>query len=562
MIAGGSTERDGRRSAPTAAGAARREARGYGRNPAGEDAPVGRSPRARRRVGREWFAAALSRRATLAVAVLAAGYVAAHLATITISRLPWFDDTFFTSLAESIRHTGEYTLTISPLWLDKPVLLYGPVYLLSLAWFFDLFGVGIVQARLPGLLCGFGILAVGFHLLWRSGVRSTLAVAAMALLALDPTFHQSIHSGRTDSMALFLLLASFGLVLEARARRGRAATACCVASGLLGALGALATPRPGYLLIPMGLVLLHRWVRRPGAERAVHAVAWGGTSLACLGIWVVWAFGGVPALLSYYAGFTDTYASGGFGVRAIHTPLLAPVLILMGALLVGRPRALGHELLFFCVAGILGFYVFVKDKGTFSGLYAFFMIPFAYLALGYCLSALRDAQPRARIVRGLTLGILGGLLAFNGGIFVLRSVLELAQRDSRDPATANAVVARTIPPGSRVVGDDKYFFAVLRAGSEFQYAERGGTLAERVRYHKDVYDLQYLITSEPDTSDLVRAYSAGVPLVVVATIPAPPDSMTARWITALARSAGIGSSLTGSYQGRIFARVVPGAPPS
>jgi hypothetical protein len=485
------------------------------------------------------------------VAVLVAAYMAMHLATITISRLPWFDDTFFASIADAVRRTGRFTLEVSPLWLSQPVYLYGPVYFLTLAGVFEGLGFGLLQTRLPAVLCGFGIIAVGYLLLRRSRVRPQLAFATCAVLALDPTVHQSIHSGRTDSMALFLLLASFLLLLEARERGSVWWTA---ASGAVGALGALTTPRPGYLLIPMGLILLWRWGRKPDRRRALDVAVWGGTSVLLLAAWVAWAFGGLPEMFAYFRRFSDTYAGGGFGVRVIHAPVLAPLLMLLGAMVVVRPRALLDEAVFFYASGIVGFYTFVKDKGAFGGLYTFFMVPLVYLAIGYCLARIREAKPYARTGRYLAYGILGGLIAFNGGVFAARSTLEFLQRDGRRPTLATEVIARTIPPGSRVVGDDKFYFVVRQTGSDFQYFERGGSIEERARFHADDYDLQYLVTDQGDASPLLEAYRREMPLVPVATIEAPTDPGLARLLTRIAHWAGVGTSLEGSYAGRIFRR--------
>jgi 4-amino-4-deoxy-L-arabinose transferase-like glycosyltransferase len=486
-----------------------------------------------------------------AVGVLVAAYVAVHLATVTSSRLPWFDDTFFASISDSVRRTGRFTLEVSPLWIDGPVYLYGPVYFVTLGGVFDLFGFGLMQTRLPGLVCGFGILGVAYLILRRAGVRAVIAAGACALLGLDPTFHQSIHSGRTDSLAMFLLLASFATLQIS----GRRSAWWSASSGLLAALGVLTTPRPGYLAIPMGLILVWRWARHPSRERALQAVVWGSVSLACLAAWVAWAFGGIPAMLAYFGKFSETYAGGGLGVRAIHAPVLLPVAALLSALVVARPRALQRELVFFCLAGIAGFYLFVKDKGSFSGLYAFFMIPLAYLLVGYGLSRLADALPRNRGARLLRYGAVALLLAFNGGVFVARSLLELLQHDSREPSSAAAVIDRLIPPGSRVVGDDKYYFLARQAGSDFQYLQRGaGSEEERARFHAGPYGADFVVTAEPDTSSLLQAYKREMRLVPVGTIVSPPDGAMARMISDLARWAGIGSSLTASYEGRVFAR--------
>jgi hypothetical protein len=485
-------------------------------------------------------------------------YLAAHFATLTTSRLPWFDDTFFSSVADSLVRTGELRLRASPLWLDKPVYLYGPVYFVALGALFDQFGIGIVQTRVLGLLCGFGIVIVGYLILRHARVPTPLALLTCAALALDPTFHQNIHAGRMDSMAMWFILLAFYLMQEAGDRRGRAAVPWTFASATCAALAVLTTPRPGYLLVPMGLLLLWRWMRRRDGESAVSMVVWGGVCALLVASWIAYAFGTIPAMLEYYAGFSQDYASGGFGIRGLHAPLLVPLGVLLVAALVVRPRALGHDVVFFTLAGIAGFYLFVKDKGTFGGLYSFFMVPLAYLAVGYLLARVSEALGSARARRRLQVGVLGVLFAFNGAIFAARAALEFVQRASRSPASVDATVARLIPPGSRVVGDDKFYFAVRRAGSDFQYLQRGGTVDERAGYHRKPYDFQYLVTAEGDTSDLLRAYKREVPLVQIATISAPPDGALARTILAVARRAGIGSSLTASYDGRVFARA-PGS---
>src|SRR4030095_16302854 len=125
-----------------------------------------------------------------------------HAPPLTTPRRPCFDDTFFATVADTFNHTGDFKLTAAPLWLDKPVYLYGPVYFLLLGTVFDEFGIGVTQTRLPGLLFGFGIVLVGYAILRRAHVRQSLAMLTCAAMALDPTFHQNIHSGRMDSLAM------------------------------------------------------------------------------------------------------------------------------------------------------------------------------------------------------------------------------------------------------------------------------------------------------------------------------------------------------------------------
>ena len=489
-------------------------------------------------------------------------YLALHASTITTSRLPWFDDTFFASVADTLNRTGEYKLTAAPLWLDKPVYLYGPVYFVVLGNIFQQFGIGVTQTRVPGLLCGLGLVLVAYGILRRAQVRQPLAAITCAAMALDPTFHQNSHSGRMDSMATFFILLGFYCLVRGGDGTRRSTIAWTAASATFASLGILTTPRPGYLLIPMGLILLVRWARRRDLVSGAAAVVWGSVILLFLAAWVLYAFGSIPALLKYYADFSEDYTSGGFGVRALHAPLLVPLGLLIVAALLIQPGILLYDIPFFTVMGIVEFYLFVKDKGAFGGLYSFFIIPLTYLALGYLLARLREATADALAMRWVQYAVFAFLFLFNGAIFAARTTLEVLQWEARSPAATDATVRALIPPGSKVVGDDKFYFAVRKADSDFQYLQRGGTPEERARYHANDYGFQYLITAESDTSDDLQAYLKEVPMVQIATISAPRDGALARFITTIAQWAGIGSSLTANYEGRVFARAAarPSAP--
>jgi len=198
--------------------------------------------------------------------------------------------------------------------------------------------------------------------------------------------------------------------------------------------------------------------------------------------------------------------------------------------------------------------VFVKSASNFGALYAFLMIPFAYLALGSLMSECSRLRSDARAARLLLCGAFGALFLVNGSAFAARGVLELAEWQRRDPAAADAVIRQVVPSGARVVGDDQFYFAVKRSGSDFQYIERGGTLSERVAYHRDVFRFDYLITNRRDDSEIVQAYLAAVPMRQVAEIAVPPTNRFAEAVVSIGKAFGLSNSLRSGYDGRIYAR--------
>ena len=180
----------------------------------------------------------------------ACGWIVWHVATLTRSPVPYYDDTFFASVGDSLERAGELKLPVSPLHISGPVYLYGPIYFAVQAFVFRHLGFGIFQNRILPLLFGLGIVVVAFASVRQAGVRRAVALPPCIALALDPTLHLSMHGGRMDTVALFFILASF-LVLQ-KSWASESALALSATSGVLAAAGILTTPRPGVPGRPHG----------------------------------------------------------------------------------------------------------------------------------------------------------------------------------------------------------------------------------------------------------------------------------------------------------------------
>jgi 4-amino-4-deoxy-L-arabinose transferase-like glycosyltransferase len=476
-------------------------------------------------------------------------YALLHLVIIGRSHIPWFDDTFFASIADTLRRTGEFRLAVSPLWLDKPVYLYGPVYFLAVAASFASLGFGVLQYRLTGLVAALALLAVAYRILRREGIERGIALAVCVLMALDPILLEVLRIGRMDLMAVLFCLLAYLMLLDSRSAAGRAALLYAIASGVFGSLAVLTTPRPGYVMIPLGLILLFRCRTGPLGARFAQLVAWGiGFAPLCIA-WIAWAFGGIGQMLAYFGEFADTYAGAGLATVSIQKPLLVILLGLTILKLAREPRLLVTELTVFLGLGILLFFLFVKNKGTFGGGYSILLVPFEYMAVGWLVARCPPVSGR----RAIQATVFVLLFLLNGGAFLSIVASDLLLWPSLDPATAQQVIKETIPAGSKVVGDDKYFFLVTRAASDFQYLERGGTVAERLAYQRDTYGFDYLVTALDDRSEIMSAYLAGTDLVKVATIDAPAMNPLARY-PLFARSKFMLWVFTLDYGGTVYRR--------
>ncbi len=482
----------------------------------------------------------------------ACGWIVWQVATLTRSPVPYYDDTFFASVGDSLERAGELKLPVSPLHISGPVYLYGPVYFAVQAFVFRHLGFGIFQNRILALLFGLGIVVVAFASLRQAGVRRDIALPACIALALDPTLHLSMHGGRMDTVALFFILASLVLLQKSWASESLALSAT---SGVLAAAGILTTPRPGYLVVLMGAILGMRFVLAPTRQRALQLVFWALPIAGLYALWVRHAFGDVTALLAYYGAHADTYVGGRLTVRTVHYPLLAVLAGVTTVRLLAAPKARFDELTWFSFAGIVVFYALGINAPRFGTQYCVFLTPLVYVALARLASDLDGRQAFGVPGASLFRIAFAALLVFNVATFTARSTLELVQWTSRDPAPADQVARRFIPPGSKVIGDDKFYFAVKNAGSDFQYWQRGGTLDERVAYQTDDYGFDYLVADPNESPDLFHAYTARAPLAHVATF---EDSgaigVVAEWLSDVARRVGVGTPLVDGYRGSIFVR--------
>lgn len=153
--------------------------------------------------------------------------VAGVLLTLRPGSVPriWFDEGWVLSLARNWVDLGHY----GHLRLGEPVTAQIPATGLPavapVALSFDLFGVGLWQARLPGILFTVAALAVLCWLARRLYAPSAAVSTLAAVLFLSP--HPVLHpilAGRQalgDMPALFFLLSGFALFAAAWQRPGR-----------------------------------------------------------------------------------------------------------------------------------------------------------------------------------------------------------------------------------------------------------------------------------------------------------------------------------------------------
>lgn len=483
-------------------------------------------------------------RYNISLLVLFVIYIVVHVMTLTRSPLPWFDETFYASIADSLVSIGEFKLAVAPLIADGPIYSYGPFYFLVTGFFIHFFSLDILPFRLVGLLFGFGILIVSYLILRHNKTAPAITVLTCILLALDPTFHTSIHSGHMNSMALFFMLISFLFLLKSRPIVEEKSHYWIILSAICAGIGVLTVPRPGYLLIPMVLILIFWWYQTKNNRYLKQLAIWTVFFSVLLFSWIYYAFGGFEPMVLHYVKLTSNYVGGNFHLIIYQYPLLLFLIILTVLGIIKHHHKIFNELSFFTLISIVLYFLIVKGSS-----YSILMVPLAYMAIAHLITVLLEGQK----IRYWCYSVIGVLLLLNSALFMAKLTLLVGQWQIRDPSLVQDFVSQYIPPNAKVIGDDKYFYAVKKVGADFQYWLRSGSISEqqRIDYHKNDYDFDYLIADVEKHDLTFKAYSSQVTLVEIGKLENPTPNWLSRRLLKIVRLF-FKSGITLGYQGSIF----------
>ncbi len=455
--------------------------------------------------------------------------VLVHIITLTKSPIPWFDETYFASLSLSLSEGNGFEAPVSPLLeVHNPqAKAYGPGYMLLNATVFKIFGFGIFQNRMLGLLSGFLSIWVFWLFAARAGIDKAWRWPIMACLLADPIFAQSMHSGRMDSMAVLCMISVAFMsykMLESSAWKW------VVLAGLLSGFCLLVSPRPAFLLVAFWaayvLVCLFQMRFRIVGMAATIALIAGCMYL----LWIYFGFGGFQPWADYFfapsadpvspkkSNLFAMYVGGHGFVPSYQYFILVPALL---AVLLSF-KHWQKPVLFGLLAAIASFYLFITDTGMYSAL----IILFWYFLLFQSLYLLQTQQVSAGWKTRFGY-IRYAFLTFCLGLFSVKMLFILITLNDRSHSDLQQFVAQHIPPNSRVIGDDAYYYAVLKAGSDFQYLIRGSHGPRRRQYHLDEYRFQYLVVSEQagrNTTNAQKYYGEKVDWKKIASFRAPEQN--------------------------------------
>ncbi len=207
-----------------------------------------------------------------------------------VTRAPWWDEGYFANpafnlafrgyLGNSLEDTARHSRLQYIEHLDKYAYWTPPLYLVTLAGWFKLFGFSLVVMRLLSILWGLVLLVSWYSIVKSLTEDRRAALAGMALLAADYSVLIGCTNGRPDAMTAALGSGALAVYLRLRersfSRAVLAGSSLLAASVLTHPLGLISVAAAGAV----ALVLDFRRVRPvhallAAAPFAVGALAWG-----------------------------------------------------------------------------------------------------------------------------------------------------------------------------------------------------------------------------------------------------------------------------------------------
>jgi|GEM_PF-2500629 4-amino-4-deoxy-L-arabinose transferase-like glycosyltransferase len=384
------------------------------------------------------------------VSVVGLLYVAWHVATLSVSPLPWYDEVFFAGISQNVAAgKGFYTL---PTLEKQPyeALFYGPLYFWLQAFVIKLAGLHQFTFRLTGLLSGIACLAIVYR--YAAGTRSKWHLAAVLLLMFAPQFIQSMHNGRMDMLANALLLLAYLPVL----RQQSLTTHRAAFSAMLFALALLTTPRAATLF--PGFFVYYLAVEPPRIPMILCLFATAALPLLAFGTWSTLAAGsplGAMATMQHHEASAVSFV-GISWVRSLPDDLLLWLFIAAAAWQLYRRR---DTLLLALLVTCISFCLLVRENGPYINM----VLPFAALGLARWWQL---QQPGSILYFRMT--TLAGLtLAVFACVFVFKNAVIASTLQGRLPHTFNQWARQYLKPGDKVLADAAYYYAVNSAGAGY-----------------------------------------------------------------------------------------------
>lgn len=322
----------------------------------------------------------------LFTSVYSIAYLVAHLYTLDISPLPWFDETYMLSIAEEFIETGLLFPKVAQVRQMDQELIYGPVYFAITGTAIKLFGTSIFTFRITTLIAGFLVIIASIRLL-SIQVKSTKILCLFGIaLSLDPFLNRSMHEGRMDLLALlFILIASYHFLQFAK----KTTYIRIVWAALFSLLALLTTPRTGFFFTAWAVIWIS-WLIQSWKVFFKPAIICLAIVVIGYSIWIYYAFGGITYMMEYYGQylmFTRLNEAKTSIMKQQYPLILLGILSFIVGLLRYKWVYL-HTTTLIAMLSVVAFYTMVFDQGP----YAVFVVPSYYLLIFHLVAIFKEKR--------------------------------------------------------------------------------------------------------------------------------------------------------------------------
>jgi hypothetical protein len=422
-----------------------------------------------------------------------------HLLTLTIYPLPWFDETFFASLSKDFYERGKLYPFIAPISYNfQQVYTYGPLYFITQSFFIRLFGFGGFAARFGSFL--FALPTSYFFIkifLWDKKNAEWFTGLLLIAFFFDYTIFENFHMGRMELMALtFVFGYTFFILKNDSSQTKQQYYLNTLLYSLFAAVAVLITPRAGVLLVAPAIIIIYRVIKERRKEQLIALAISIAIFSLMLFIWVQYSFGSFQKMFEFYRVLGQAYDfSRPFSLRdsifIYQYPVVLLAIILCIVALVVCGKSVFDEINFISLLSLILFYTFVRVHQA----YTTYSMPYFYLLIFNSLYKITQANPRRTIRLFANFSVYGLLLTM---IFLtlVKAYYILDSGRERNPQAINSFIKQHIPSGSKVIGDDMYYYSVLKSGSDFQYMDWFAEDSVRENYQREIYNYDYIIVSD------------------------------------------------------------------
>jgi hypothetical protein len=478
-------------------------------------------------------------------------YTIYHLLTLSYSPLVWQDETFFNSITLDFIQNNTFFLTSCPLFLNgQEVIYYGPIFFLINSWIIELFGNNPFQGRLLGLLAGI-ILIIVIHIHFSKKKLPNAFLYYLIIIAFihDPFFNSSLHKGRNDTIALLFYFLAVFILLNIKSEK--IAFTKHLLSGALFAFSILTTIRLVVFILPIFIIFLikayyNKKLRKVYLQRIF---IWLSIMLLIFSFWVYYAFGNYNNFLIYFvtlAQHLPAHLVGNLFVPYEVVILLLCTAVVCFSILYNDIKILTNTSFAFSLAYLATFYIFIGDVGPYSIL----VIPIFYFLI---IELTSYGHLKYKKNKFIYLSIFS-LLIFNLTWFYIKAVAITVNNSSRNYSTVTNFIKLHIPPNSKVIGDEMYYYAIINNNCKFQYINLHINDVRKIeKYRRTVFEYEFLVLSNRlanSNPNLLKLYTDNQRLEVVGELKSN-NSLLLNFFSQF----GIYDFSKEGYNGKIYQRI-------